>query len=142
MFTITPAPLGSFAFRHFLEHVINCAPRFQTASGIAYASQVLATLDDTPGAVSELSDRGVAMLVEAITDEANELPAPGLIYRDRNEAGELVGDPKPVPWSMYRGFIAALTGASKERPVPAPAVAAATDSLADAAEESLPVAAE
>jgi hypothetical protein len=137
MFTVTPAPLSIFTFRNFLEHVINCAPRFQTASGIAYASQVLATLDDTPGAVSELSDRGVTLLVAAITDEANELPAPGLTCRARNEAGELVGEPMPVPWSMYRGFIAALTGASKERPVPAVAAV-----LTDAAPESLPVAAE
>jgi hypothetical protein len=132
MFTITPASLSIFTFRNFLEHVINCAPRFQTASGIAYASQVLATLDDTPGAVSELSDRGVALLVEAITDEANELPAPGLTYQARNEAGELVGEPIPVPWSVYRGFIAALTSATKQRPVPSPEVVA----------DELPVAAE
>lgn len=139
MFTITPPPLSIFTFRNFLEHVINCAPRFQSASGIAYASQVLATLDDTPGAVSELSDRGVALLVEALTDEANELPAPPLSFTARNEAGE-AGEPVPVPWAAHRGFIAALTGASKERPMPA--LAAVMDSLPDAAAESTPVAAE
>jgi hypothetical protein len=134
MFTITPAPLSIFTFRNFLEHVINCAPRFQCASGIAYASQVLATLNDTPGAVSELSDRGVTLLVEAITDETNELPAPPLNYTERNEAGEAVGEPVPVPWSMYRGFIAALTSATKERPAPLAAV--------EAEPEQVPVAAE
>jgi hypothetical protein len=141
MFTITPAPLGFFTFRHFVEHIINNAPRFQTASGIAYASQVLATLDDTPGAVSELSDRGVALLVGAITDEEHELPAPPLNFTARDKEGEPVGEPVPVPWSAHRGFIVALTSASKDRPAPAVAAEAAGSSP-EAETESLPVAAE
>lgn len=130
MFVTTPAPLGFFTFRHFIEHVVNCATRFQNASGIAYASQVLAGLDDAPGAVSELSDRGVALLVESLTDEANELPAPPLTYRE----GE--NEPVPVPWTAHRAFIGALTGATKNRPAPTAAAPPET------AAEPQPIAAE
>lgn len=120
-----------FGMLKFAEHVLDTSPTITTRSQMRLVAKAVDAISEAKDGVAEMADD----VAKAFQGACEAAPLPPLVLHRLGASGQPFGEPQSVPKRAFEPLYEAVEGMTAERPAP-------TEPVADAAPESLPVAAE